>query len=53
MTAGCLMTGKFDGLPYREMLHWMAFAKIEREQMEQQSLASSAKANLSHYQRKA
>ena len=52
MTAGCLLTGNFKGISYREMLYWMAYAKIERQQMEQQSLINSAKSNLTQYQRK-
>lgn len=53
MTAGCLLTGKFEGIPYRELLHWMAFSKIERDQAERESLARTAKSNLPHYHRRA
>jgi len=52
MTTGCLFSGQMAPLQYRELIHWYAYNKIEREQIDQQQLVSHAKANLSHYQRK-
>ena len=40
------------GMPYRELLYWRAFHKIERDQMEQENLARTAQANLPNYRRK-
>lgn len=51
-TAECLLTGESGPISYRELIHWMAFSKIERAEHEQSMLASQAKANLPHYQRK-
>jgi hypothetical protein len=52
MTVGCLLSGEQKPLAQRELAHWIAFNKIERDQHEQSMLANQAKANLPRYQRK-